>query len=1244
MQCPGCGFENHESLKFCNQCGTSLSGHCAACGCTNQPGSKFCGACGTSLTAPWSAGASPPRAATSPGLRCQALIPMVIAWLRGEKRVTYRALKDVLGLDDALLEAIREELTLRRLAIDEDGKVLVWTGEAQPAVQPAVSIPSHPPNAETTAVVTSPAAPMPPLETEALTPSHGPTVLAETETTDVLRDEPVAPESARSAPEAERRQLTVMFCDLADSTKLSQQLDPEDLRDVVRAYQATAAEVIERYEGHMAQYLGDGLLIYFGWPIAHEDDAQRAAYAGLGIVEAITTTLNPRLERDKGVQLTLRIGIHTGPVVVGEMGGGGRHENLATGETVNIAARLEGLAAPNTVVISNVTARLVRDAFVLEELGPHDLKGVAEPMPVFQVLGPMERHADETVAPGIPFLVGRDEEIGLLSRRWEQSKEGLGQVVLVSGTAGIGKSSLVEVLRAQVRDEGLPRIAFRCSSYHTNSALYPVITHVERLLDLQREDAPATKLDKLEQGLRPYSQPLEEVVPLLASLLSVPLDDRYPTPTLTPQQQKQQTLDALVAWMLEEGERQPVLVAWEDLQWADPSTLEMLGLILEQTPTVPMLHVLTSRPQFEPPWPTRSHMTPITLNRLERPQVEALIAHLARGKALPAEVVEHLVTKTDGVPLYVEELTKMLLASDLLREEESCYTLTGPLRSVAIPDTLQDSLMARLDQMNTAKEVAQLGAVLGRDFPFALIQAISPQDEASLQTGLAQLVEAELLYQRGRPPRARYIFKHAMIQDAAYASLLRSSRQHIHQRIAQQLEQQFPETVETQPELVAHHYTEAACPDQAIVYWQQAGQQAAQRAAMQEAVRHLTTGLALLDALPETPARIQQELDLHMALGPVLMATRGNAAAEVEQTYTRARALCQQLGETPQLFVALRGLWRFYQDGGRLATAREVAEQLLTLAQHQHDATRRMVAHVSLGATLTMMGAFTAARTHLEQGTALTDPEAQRTLALRYGVAPGAQCLVYAAHTLWCLGAPDQARERSQAACTLAQELEHPLSQAGSLHLAARLHLLWGEAQAAQDQAEALIALATEHTLPQYVALGRCILGWAQAAQGHGAEGVTLLHQGVTDVQAMGNRVVQPVYLPILAAVSGTLGQVDAGLHTVTEALDVAEQTGVRWYEAETYRIKGTLLLLHQAVPDVAQAEACFQQALDMARRQEAKSWELRAATSLARLWQSQDKRQDAYDLLAPVYGSFTEGFDTADLKESKALLDGLRG
>jgi predicted ATPase/class 3 adenylate cyclase len=1163
--------------------------------------------------------------------------------LQRDKRVPYRTLQYTFGIDEALLEEIREDLRFRRLAVDEDGTGLVWTGGMPPVTPPVADVASPPATADTPAVVSSPAAPTPSPVIETSAPSHRPTAPAEAMSTDASQDEPATTtESTRSAPEAERRQLTVMFCDLADSTRLSQQLDPEDLREVIRAYHQTSAEVIQRFDGTIAQHLGDGLLIYFGWPQAHENDAQRAVHTSLGLVEAITTTLNPRLEREHGVQLAVRLGIHTGPVVVGAMGGGERHEHLATGDTVNVASRLEGLAAPNTVVISRVTERLVRGAFALEDLGLQVLKGVAEPMPVFRVLGAVARDDDATRAAGVPFLVGRDEEIGLLMRRWEQSKAGLGQVVLISGEAGIGKSALVEVLRAHVRAEGLPRIAFHCSPYHQNSALYPVITHLEHLLQFEREDPPEAKLDKLAQRLQQYSLPLGEVVPLVAALLSVPLQGRYAMPPLTPQQHKQQTLDALVAWLVDEAERQPLLLVWENLHWADPSTLEMLALVLEQTPTVPLCSVLTFRPEFQPPWPTRSHLTPITLNRLERPQVEALITHLTGGKPLPEEVVQHIVTKTDGVPLYVEELTKMLVASDLLREEADAYVLTGPLLTVAIPDTLQDSLMARLDQMNTAKEVAQLGAVLGREFSYAILQAISSQDEATVHTGLAQLVEAELLYQRGRPPRARYRFKHALIQDAAYASLLKSTRQRVHQQIAQLFEARFPELVETQPELMAHHYTAGGCPAQAIVYWQQAGQHAAQRSAYQEAVSHLTQGLELLATRPDTPERHQQELTFQMALGPAFMMLKGFGHPEVEQAYARAWALCQQVGETPARFPVLYGLWRCYHTRGALQTTREIGEQLLTLAEQQDNPTLRLAAHAALGTTLYFLGAFAPARLHLEQGIAQHIQQPHRVADVRYGNDPGVQCYCYLAWTLWPLGYPEHALHRSHEARTLAQALAHPATRALALYSAARLRQFRREVPEVQELAEALIAVSAEHGNTLFLAYGTFLRGWALFQQGQHEEGLVQLHQGLAAVIAAGGEVARPLYLTLLAEAYGTVAQADKGLSLLAEARTIIDQNGQRYVEAELHRLEGELRL-RQTAPEVSQAARCFQQALDVARRQQAKSLELRAAMSLARLWQSQDKRQEAYDLLAPVYGWFTEGFDTADLMDARSLLDELR-
>jgi len=727
-------------------------------------------------------------------------------------------------------------------------------------------------------------------------------------------------------------------------------------------------------------------------------------------------------------------------------------------------------------------------------------------------------------------------------------------------------------------------------------------------------------------------------------LLSVPLPaERYAALTLTPQQQKQQTLDALVAWLEAEATRQPVLVAWEDLHWADPTTLEVLGLVIEQAPTVPMLHVLTSRPAFSPPWPQRSHMTPLVLNRLERPQVEALITQRARGKTLPAEVVQHIVTKTDGVPLYVEELTKMLLASALLREEADQYVLTGPLRTVTIPDTLQDALMARLDQLNRAKEVAQLGAVLGREFAYELLQAIAPQDEDILHAGLAQLVAAELLYQRGRPPRARYVFKHALIQDAAYTSLLKSTRQHVHQQIAQVLERQFPALVETQPELVAQHYTAAGYHAQAVRYWQWAGQHASDRSAYLEAISHVTTGIELLKSLPETPERTQHALTMHLALGAALQMAKGQAAPEVEHAYTQARALCQQVGETPELVPVLFGLWRFYNIQQQFHTACELGETLLRLAQRAHDPALAVVAHYALGWTWFCLGALPAARQHLEEGSARYTPDQRRALVFGIGQDPGVACRAYVAWTLWLLGYPEQALIRLHDALALAHELSHPISLAFTWCLAATVYQLRRDVPAAYEHAEAAVALATEQGFTQWVALGTILRGWALALQGQGQAGMAQVRQGIAAWLTTGAALLAPWFCTLLAEASDYLGHPEDGLQALTEAHTLVEQHEERFWEAEVCRLRGVLLLRQPGTPQ-AEAETWLQRALDVARRQEAKSLELRAAMSLARLWHQQGRHTEARDLLEPIYGWFTEGFDTADLQEARALLEALGG
>jgi class 3 adenylate cyclase/tetratricopeptide (TPR) repeat protein len=961
------------------------------------------------------------------------VLDQVVQLLQQRGRVTYRALKREFQLDDAFLEDLKDELIkAQRLAVDEQGDVLVWTGGIDPA--PALGAPAPPstprgePSGRHAAVVTA------------------------------------SPAPARPA-EAERRQLTVLFCDLVDSTVLARQLDPEDLREVVRAYQDTCAKVIARFDGYIAQYLGDGLLVYFGYPLAHEDDAQRAVRAGLGIVEALGQ-LNTRLTQERGVQLAVRLGIHTGLVVVGEVGDATRQEQLALGETPNLAARLQGIAAPNTLVISATTFQLLGGFFACQPLGTPLLKGQAQPLAVYRVLyESMARSRLEAVgSTGLTPLVGREQEIALLLERWAQVKDGLGQVVLLSGEAGIGKSRLVQVLKEHVAAEPQAWLTpCQCSPYHQNTALYPLIELLERVtLGFEREESPEQKLRKLEGFVVQYGLPLAETVPLFAALLSLPLSADYAPLTVSPEQQKQKTLHALLTTMLRIAAQQPLLFVMEDLQWVDPTTLEFLSLLFDQGPTARILALWTFRPDFLPPWTGRSHVTQVTLPRLPRHQTAEMTGRVAHGKALPPEVLEQVAAKTDGVPLFVEELTKMVLESGLLQEREERYELTGPLPPLAIPATLHDSLMARLDRLAAVKGLAQLGATLGREFAYELLQAVALWDEETLHRGLHQLVEAEFLYQRGLPPQATYLFKHTLIQEAAYQSLLRSTRQQHHQSIAQVLETSFPEVSETQPELLAHHYTEAGLMAQALPLWQQAGQRALQRSANLEGIEHLTRGLAVLATLPDTTDRLQHELDLLVTLGSAFIATRGYASPAVEHTFTRAWEICQGLGETPQRFPVLYGLYVSYFVGGKHRQARDQAEQFLHLAQCQGDTAPLLVARRLLGLSLYSMGDVAQAREHFAQGVALYDPQQHRALAFHYGQDPGVAALVNDALTLWILGYPDQALRRSDAACRLAEGLAHPHTLAyGFAHLA-MFHQFRQEREEARRYAEATARVSRE--------------------------------------------------------------------------------------------------------------------------------------------------------------------------------------
>jgi class 3 adenylate cyclase/predicted ATPase len=1136
-----------------------------------------------------------------------ALRTQVMALLQGEGRVAYRALKLQFRLDDDTLEALKDDLIYaKRLAVDEEGRVLVWTGE-----------------------------------TSSAPPTASPVPLPATPDVYLVQGEaaPVAPPT----PEAERRQLTVMFCDLVDSTRLSSHLDPEEYRDVVRAYQNVCTEVIQRYEGHVAQLLGDGLLVYFGYPYAHEDDAHRAIRTGLGILAAMGD-LNSRLQQDKGIQLAIRVGIHTGLVVVGEMGGQGRQEQLALGQVPNVCSRIEGLAAPNTTAMSEATYRLVQGYFDCQDLGAQTFRGVAEPVHVYRVLqeSGARGRLDVAVTRGLTPLIGRESEVTLLQERWEQAKAGHGHVVLLTGDAGIGKSRLVQVLKDHIANEPQVHGECRSSPYYQNTALYPLPDLFQRILQWQPDETPDEKLAKLEQALSQYRLPFEESVLLFASLLSLPVPkDRYPPLALSPQRQRQKLLEAIVAILLELAERQSVLLIIEDLHWSDPSTLELLNLLIDQTPTAPLLVLLTCRPHFQPAWHHRSYITEMTVNRLSPVQVEQIVNRMTDGKTLPTEVLQQIIAKTDGVPLFVEEMTKAILESGSLKAVDGHYELTGVFSTLAIPVTLQDSLMARLDRLVTAKAVAQTAAVIGRQFAYDLLLTVSQLDASTLQRELERLVEAEIVYQRGLPPQASYLFKHALIQDAAYQSLLKSTRQQYHQRIARELEAKFPETAETQPELVAHHYTEASLTEQAVLYWHKAGQSAIQRSAHVEAISHLTKGLELLQTLTHTSERARTELAFQTALGQAFIAVRGYASEEVEYVYQRARALSQEVDDPAERVRALMGLYVCFFVRAHHEAVHALTGELLQLGQALQDPLVLIQTYTHEGESRGHQGKLALARTHLEHAMSLYRQQRYAPSAYFFGHHPVVQNLGTLAWVLWVLGYPERAVQRCDEALTFAQGLSHPFSLAFAIAEKVHLHQLRRETHIVQEQAETLLTVSTEHGFPLRAAIGSMFLGWARVERGAGEEEIARIEEGIAAFQATGARLLIPWLLGLRAEAYGKLGQVKEGLSVVGEALRAVDDTGEHFYEAELYRLKGELLL-QQSLDNQAEAESCFNHAIHIAQSQQAKSWELRAATSLARLWQQQGKRAEAHALLAPVYHWFTEGFDTADLQDAQALLAAL--
>jgi class 3 adenylate cyclase/tetratricopeptide (TPR) repeat protein len=1048
-----------------------------------------------------------------------------------------------------------------------------------------------------------------------------------------------ARQTASALPE--RRQLTLMFVDLVGSTDLSRRVDPEDLREIIRAYQNAAAREIARLEGHVAKFLGDGLLAYFGWPQASEDAAERAVRAGLAVAKAVSGIL-----AGAGQRLQPRIGIATGLVVVGDLlGEGAAKEEAVTGQTPNLAARLQQAAEPGTVVIAESTRRLVGDLFELADLGPLRLKGFDEPMLAWRVVGEgsAESRFEALHGTHVAPLVGRGEELDLMLSRWRLAEERSGQVVLISGEAGIGKSRLMLAFRAMLQAEPITVISYACSPHHANSPLFPFISELERAARFAPDDGADKRFRRLEALLSEDGEEFaREALPLFADLLGMPNPASHAAPDLSPQRRKALLFRTFMRRLDRLAARGPFLMVLEDAHWLDPTSRDLFDQIIDRLRDLPVLLVTTLRAEFRVPWIGLPHVTLLTLNRLPKAEAVALVDQITDGKALPKELLEQILARTEGVPLFTEELTKTVLEAGILRNDGDRYVLAGPLPSMVIPATLHDSLMARLDRLAPVKEVAQIGACIGREFDHELLAAVVSMPEAELAAALDRLLSAELLFRRGCPPAASYTFKHALVRDAAYESLLKRRRQELHARIASSIETLFPQHVEAQPEVIAGHFAEAGLAERAVPYWLHAGRLAANRSANMEAIAHLRSGLECAQALAGGEQRSRFELSLQLALGGPLIATKGFPSREAEAAYQRAEELSRELGSEHDLLLALRGLGYVYHVRANLQGATRLMDETAELARRSGDPALLVEADHFAGVVSFHLGQFQFARDLLERSAEAGEFRARYHSEV-YGINMGVFCRTYISHCDWHLGYPTRALDIAEEGVALAREISHPFSVALALNYLAMLHQFRQDPDAALTAATEAQGICTEHGFDYYGAWSSLVQAWAIAKSGRLDEGVAAYDAAFEDFRRTGAGIRVSHHLRLLAAVHRKPGQVMTGLRFIDQAIAIADANGESWCNAELHRERGELLLQEAGEDADGRADAEFKIAIEIASAQGAKLPELRASVARARLHAARGRRQLARDLVAPIYAWFSDGHETRDLLEAQKLLADLR-